>query len=270
MSTFNERFIARREKTKSLLCVGLDPDMEKIPDGYEDASGILEFLTDIVKATSDLAVAYKPNLAFYEALGPVGWDLFGATSDMIRKEAPGALIIADAKRGDLSNTAGFYARAFFDVYDSDAITVNPYMGLDTLEPYLVYGDRGVIVLGLTSNPGAELFQVKSNPPMYELVARSAFELNQHFHNVWLVVGATNDQEKVLKIKEHAPNIPLLVPGVGAQGGDLVFMLQAAGPDQLINSSRGILYATDNKSKVVDAARQAAEQMVVVMRKTLGW
>ncbi len=267
MATFYERFQDRSEEIQSLLCVGLDPDIGKLPAGYEhDYKGVAQFLSDIVRATAPYTVAYKPNLAFFEVLGSKGWQVFEKLISVIRAKAPGALIIADAKRGDIENTAGFYAKTFFETYDCDAMTVNPYMGLDTLEPYLSYTDKGVIVLGLTSNPGARFFQMKSTPPLYELVARTAYELNTHYKNVWLVVGATQEPEHLAKIREMAVDVPFLVPGIGAQGGDLHAMLSLSGINQLINASRSILYSSKNRETLMEAAARNAYTIVETIQE----
>lgn len=258
--------------------MGLDPDPEKIPPGYEagshsvdDPDGqiepIAEFLGDIVRATADQAVAYKPNLAFYECLGVPGLQLFERVLRTIRETAPGALIIADAKRGDIGNTAERYARAFFEAFDCDAITLSPYMGLDTLEPFTAYADRAVIALCHTSNAGAPEFQTVGEPPLYLRVASAAQELNRRTGNVWLVVGATRDTSSIERIRAAAPDVPFLIPGVGAQGGDLAGALRAAGQDVLINAGRSLLYAADHRAGVAAAARAEADRMLAVMRQS---
>ncbi len=268
MSTFYERFQTRSAELQSLLCVGLDPDEDKLPEGLDGINGMAKFLSDIIEGTAPYAVAYKPNLAFYEVHGRKGWQLFEKTIEIIRTKAPGALIIADAKRGDIGNTAHFYAKTFFETYDCDALTVNPYMGLDTIEPYMAYSQKGVIILGLTSNPGARMFQIKTTPPLYELVARTAFELNSHFKNIWLVVGATNDLENIIKIREMAPDVPFLVPGIGAQGGDLNAILSVSGINQLINASRSIMYSAQEKNQVKEMSGQQAGMVVEMIRSGL--
>lgn len=268
MSTFYEQFQARSAELQSLLCVGLDPDPEKMPAGLEGVNGAARFLSDVITGTSNYAVAYKPNLAFFEAYGTKGWHLFDKIIQIIREKAPGALIIADAKRGDIGNTSSFYAKSFFEIFDCDAITVNPYMGLDTLEPYLNYANKGVIILGLTSNPGAQFLQAKTTPPLYELVARASHELNSTFGNVWLVVGATNEVNHIQKIRELSPDVPFLVPGIGAQGGDLATILRISGINQLINASRSILYAAQEKGDVKQMSGQQAAMIVEMIRTGL--
>lgn len=261
MSTFNDQFADRRDRLKSLLCVGLDPEPGLMPDGKENLDGILEFHRNIIDATSDLAVAYKPNLAFFEVMGAKGWDLFEKTIRLIRDLAPGALIIADAKRGDIGNTAKKYARTFFETFDCDAVTVNPLMGPDTLEPFLEYRERGVIVLGLTSNPGASNYIASGEQPLYLKIASDVEALNHEFGNLWLVVGATNRSERIGEIRRAAPGVPFLVPGVGAQGGNVQDTISNAGLNILINASRSILYAEGYKNDVRKAAREAASALV---------
>ncbi|MEQ9365279.1 MAG: orotidine-5'-phosphate decarboxylase [Leptospirales bacterium] len=277
--SFRARFAARRKKKRSVLCVGLDPDPEKIPAGYESASvspdspaldgeaqRILAFLADIIAATADRAVAYKPNLAFFECLGAPGMLLFEQVLRLIREKAPGALIVADAKRGDIGNTAERYARAFFGSYDCDAITLSPYMGMDTLDPFVSYGDRAVIALCHTSNSGAAEFQNVGEPPLYLRVAAAVQKKNLETGNLWLVVGATRDPSSIERIRATAPDVPFLIPGVGAQGGDLEGALRAAGPDVLINAGRALLYAANGRDAVASAAAEEADRMLSVMRQ----
>ncbi|MCR9142640.1 MAG: orotidine-5'-phosphate decarboxylase [bacterium] len=285
-TSFRTRFIAQRQQKRSVLCVGLDPDPAKIPPGYGIDSnaiakgspagseariegtiaGVREFLADIIAATADQAVAYKPNLAFYESLGVPGMTLFADVLRLIREKAPGALIIADAKRGDIGNTADRYARAFFTEFDCDAITLSPYMGMDTIDPFARYTDRAVIALCHTSNGGASEFQNVGDPPLYLRVAAAAQEKNQETGNLWLVVGATRDTSSIERIRAAAPDVPFLIPGVGAQGGDLTGALRAAGPDVLINAGRALLYAAADREAVAEAATAEAERMLAVMRQ----
>jgi orotidine 5'-phosphate decarboxylase subfamily 2 len=201
------------EKNDSLLCVGLDPRPERISDG-----DVLAFNRRIVDATCDLACVYKPNVAFYEALGVEGLIALKATIDYIH--ATGLPVILDAKRGDIGSTAQAYAQAAFDVWGVDAITVNPYLGGDALEPFIARQDKGVFVLCHTSNPGAQDLQnlEVAGRPLYQHVAELARRWNQH-GNVGLVIGATFPEE-IVTIRAEAPDTWFLVPGVGAQGGDL--------------------------------------------------
>ena len=266
--SFLHRFQAQRSAKRSVLCVGLDPDLAKIPPGYDQASDsdrIFAFLDDVIAATADQAVAYKPNLAFYECLGAPGLVLFERVLRSIRDKAPGTLIVADAKRGDIGNTAERYAQAFFECFDCDAITLSPYMGLDTLEAFTAYADKAVIALCHTSNPGAPFFQEHGEPPLYLRVAEGVQQLNQKTGNLWLVVGATRDSSSSARIRAVAPDVPFLIPGVGAQGGDLAGALSAAGPDVLINAGRALLYGAAHRDGVAGAARAEADAMLAAMR-----
>jgi orotidine-5'-phosphate decarboxylase len=266
MESFTEKFKSRRSELQSVLCVGLDPDVEKLPAGYTaDYEGIGEFLTDVIIATSDLAVAYKPNLAFFEVMGKEGWELFEKLILSVRDHAPGALIIADAKRGDIGNTARFYARTFFETFDCDALTIQPFMGLDTIEPYLEYTDKGIIALCYTSNPGSEAFLGYGDHPLYEKIALAVQELNNTFKNLWMVVGATKEGDAMSRIRTAAPDVPFLIPGIGAQGGDLSAALTLCGPDVLINSSREILYAASHRDQVSSASAKKAAELVRSVR-----
>lgn len=269
--SFRARFESLRKSRRSVLCVGLDPDPDKIPPGYaeaysDDNERILAFLTDIVIATAHQAVAYKPNLAFYECRGVAGLVLFEKVLRLIREKAGETLIIADAKRGDIGNTAERYAQSFFESFDCDAITLSPYMGMDTLEPFAAYADRAVIALCHTSNPGASQFQSVGEPALYLRVAQAVQQMNATTGNLWLVVGATRDVTSIQRIRAVAPDVPFLIPGVGAQGGDLEGALRAAGPDVLINAGRALMYAADHRDHVIEAAAAGADQMLSVMRQ----
>ncbi|MCB1314360.1 MAG: orotidine-5'-phosphate decarboxylase [Leptospiraceae bacterium] len=271
MSTFYDKFKHYRRQRRSLLCVGLDPVIQKLPPGY-DSRDIIEntvsFLSDIIAATKDVAIAYKPNLAFFEVLGPDGMRVFQRTIQTIRSEAPEALIIADAKRGDVGHTARMYADTFFQTYDCDAVTINPYMGFDTIEPFIEDPERAAIVLCHTSNPDADRFQNLGDPALYLEVARSMQSRNEN-QNLWLVVGATRNMESVERIRMAAPDLPFLVPGIGAQGGDLERVLRAAGNNVLINVGRAIMYTADHRSSVPDRARMAADRWVTEIRHHAG-
>lgn len=256
---FIEKLTGATRKNKSLLCIGLDPDPELMPDSV----GVLEFNQAIIDATSDLVCAYKPNLAFYEALGTEGLDALKGTVDYIT--GTGKIpVIADAKRGDIGNTAKAYARAIFSHFNFDATTVNPYLGFDSIEPFLHYHDKGVFILCRTSNPGAADFQSLrcqvegGHRPLFEVVALRASQWNT-YGNIGLVVGATYPEELRL-IRQSHPALPLLIPGIGAQGGDLALTIRygvdARGEKAIINSSRQILYASRGKDFAA-AARQAA-------------
>jgi orotidine-5'-phosphate decarboxylase len=248
------------QRNRSLVCVGLDPDPARMPEGL----GVAEFNHAIIDATADLVCAYKPNLAFYEALGTAGHDALRRTLEHIPTGIP---MIADAKRNDIGNSAAGYARALFDDLGFDATTVNPYLGGDSLEPFLDYGDRGVFILCRTSNPGAGDFQDLLCEhegilmPLYEIVALKANSWNRH-GNVGLVVGATYPDE-MERIRRQHPDIPFLVPGVGTQGGEVARAirsgLDARGRGLVVNSSRQVLYASSGRD-FAEAARDAASAL----------
>ncbi len=256
-------------KKKSFLCVGLDIDLSKIPAHlHREANPVFAFNKAIIDATADLAVAYKPNLAFYESLGNEGMSQLEMTVDYIRSKDPNLFIIADAKRGDIGNTAEQYAKAFFIHYDFDAITLSPYMGRDSVEPFLQYPGKWAIVLALTSNPGADDFQflnVNQDQPLYEHVLMKAVTWGTT-DNLMFVVGATRP-EYFRNIRRIAPDHFLLVPGIGAQGGSLDMVLDNGKSSKgglLINNSRGILYAGAGHD-FAEKAREAAEKMVADFR-----
>ncbi len=257
---FMEKLTRAMQDNNSLLCVGLDTDQKRMPEGIS----VADFNKAIIEATSDLVCAYKPNLAFYEALGDEGWDALKETLQHIPAEIP---VIADAKRGDIGNTATAYAKALFDIYGFDAATVNPYLGFDSVEPFLSYQDKGVIILCRTSNAGSSDFQEllcqygDGYRPLYEIVALKASQWNAN-GNIGLVIGATYPEELDTIRRQH-PDLPLLVPGVGAQGGDLAmavrYGIDANGRGMIINSSRQILYASTGKD-FDRAARQTAAEL----------
>ena len=232
------------QEKKSCLCVGLDTDINRLPKHLlQKKDPIFEFNKRIIDATKDLCVAYKPNIAFYEALGAKGWESLTKTLDYIPDTH---FTIADAKRGDIGNTSSLYARAFFDTMNFDAVTVAPYMGEDSVKPFLEFKDKWVILLALTSNKGSQNFQFttqENGQPLYEKVMRTAMTWG-NAENLMFVVGATHP-EKFQEIRRIAPDNFLLVPGIGAQGGDLQGVLKYGSNDMgglLINSSRGIIYA----------------------------
>jgi len=260
---------------KSFLCVGLDTDIQKIPHFLMDTTDpIFAFNKEIIDATHDLSVAYKPNLAFYESLGVNGWNSLEKTVNYIRFNYPDIFIIADAKRGDIGNTSSLYARAFFDTMDFDAVTVAPYMGEDSVKPFLTYVDRWVILLALTSNKGADDFQYMSEggERLFERVLkRSAQWGNQE--NMMYVVGATR-AEMLADIRKIIPNHFLLVPGVGAQGGSLAEVAQNGMNSQcglLVNSSRQIIYASSGEDfavKAREATIEVRDEMAILLEKYL--
>ncbi len=252
---FTDKLLNASRKNKSWLCIGLDPDPELMP-GID----ILQFNKAIIEATSDLVCAYKPNLAFYEALATEGLAILEKTVKYIPGDVP---VIADAKRGDIGNTTRAYARALFSVLGFDAATVNPYLGFDSIEPFIKYQDKGVFILCRTSNRGAADFQdLRTNGlPLYEVVARKAKEWNA-YGNIGLVVGATYPEE-LKKVRSICPEMPLLIPGIGAQGGDLAsavgYGADTRGEKAIINVSRQILYASKEKD-FARAARDTAEKI----------
>ena len=267
--TFAERLARAQQISRSLVCVGLDPDPAKLPrdlvgaqelsasqDVFAGAQPLLAFNRRIVEATADVAAAYKPQIAFYSALGAE--DQLLASIRHIRERAPHALVILDAKRNDIGNTAEAYAREAFDRYDADAVTVSPYMGEDSVRPFLARPERGAILLCRTSNPGAKDFQdlQVDGLPLYRRVAeRAARHWNEH-RNLMLVVGATYPRE-MAELRQAHPEVPFLVPGIGAQGGDLEATLAAGldshGAGLLINSSRDIIYAGGGSAEAIRAA-----------------
>ena len=255
------------KKKQSFLCVGLDSDPLKIPDILRrESDPVFAFNKAIIDATHQRAVAYKPNLAFYEASGAEGWRSLEKTVDYIRSTDPSIFIIADAKRGDIGNTARQYALTFFVSFDFDAVTVAPYMGRDSIDPFLEFTGKWVILLGLTSNAGARDFQLQmmdSGKYLYEEV----IEVSKYWGNVdnlMYVVGATKSSH-LQKIRNIIPDNFLLVPGVGAQGGSLEEVVEHGSNQMgglLINSSRGIIYASSGN----DFAERSADSALSVQRE----
>lgn len=243
---------------KSFLCIGLDSDIERIPSHLLDFDDpVFEFNKRIIDATKDLCVAYKPNIAFYESRGVAGWESLRKTLDYIPKDI---FTIADAKRGDIGNTSHQYAKTFFEAYNFDAVTVAPYMGSDSVTPFVEYDGKYVILLALTSNKGSYDFQhIKdvAGKPLFESVLRTAQEWADP-DQLMFVIGATQT-EYLAKIRKIAPDNFYLVPGVGAQGGTLEDVCKYGMNAQvglLVNSSRGIIYASDGEDFVQAARMQA--------------
>jgi len=241
---------------KSYLCVGLDSDISKIPQKFlKEKTPILAFNKYIIEETSDFAVAYKINTAFYEALGATGWEIMQKTLEYIPNNI---LQIADAKRGDIGNTVKMYAKAFFEHLNVDAITVAPYMGQDSVSPFMTYKDKWVILLALTSNPSSQDFQLLEyeNQKLYEKVIQTSTKWGNK-ENLMYVVGATQAQA-LAHIRQMIPHHFLLVPGVGHQGGSLEevskFGLNPQG-GLLINSSRGIIYADSPKKVALNLQKE---------------
>ena len=251
---FSQKLRNACHRNNSMLCIGLDPDPQYMPPDID----VFEFNRSIIDATADLVCAYKPNFAFYESMAEDGIDTLRRTIRYIPDNIP---IIGDAKRSDIGNTARAYARSIFINLGCDATTVNPYLGSDSVEPFIDYRDRGVFILCLTSNSGAKDFQMlecSNREPeartLYQIVAGRASEWNR-YGNVGLVVGATYTKE-LKSIRRIHPDIPILIPGVGAQGGNLVnavkYGVNSSGDGIIINSSRRVLYS----SKEGDFARAA--------------
>lgn len=263
--TFLEKLLAAERQSHSLLCVGLDPEPERLPDelrGLPVERGIVQFCLAIIEATAPYASVFKPNLAFFEVLGPAG---LVALQEVLRAIPAHIPVIADAKRGDIGSTARNYAAAFFDTYGFDAITVNPYLGYDAVAPFLAYRDRGIILLCRTSNPSARDFQdllVQEEDgqthPLYEVVARRVQSWNEA-GNCALVVGATYPQE-MQAVRALCPDLPILVPGIGTQGGDLEAIVPLAvnerGERAMISASRSILYASSGTNYALAAGEAA--------------
>lgn len=258
---------------KSFLCVGLDPDPAKMPAALAErgAAGVLDFNKAIIDATAPYAVAYKPNIAFYEVMGPEGVAAFEDTCRYIREKYPEMFVIADAKRGDIGNTARMYARTFFDRMGVDAVTVAPYMGEDSVKPFLETPDKWAVVLALTSNKGSEDFQMITDANghrVFERVVKRSLHWGSPV-NMMYVVGATRG-ELIADVRRVAPRSFFLVPGVGAQGGSLEEVCQYGLIDEvglLVNSSRGIIHASSGDDFAEVAAAKAAalaEQMAKIL------
>ena len=249
------------KRKKSFLCVGLDVDVKKIPQHLlKEKDPIFAFNKQIIDATADLCVAYKPNLAFYESLGIDGWKAFEKTVKYIKENYSDQFIIADAKRGDIGNTSELYARSFFEHLDIDSVTVAPYMGEDSVKPFLLYTNKWVIVLGLTSNKGSHDFQFTTDSNgerLFEKVLRVSKEWASE-DQMMFVVGAT--QGKLFEdVRRIVPNHFLLVPGVGAQGGSLREVVEYGINNQcglLVNSSRQIIYAGQDENFAALSREQA--------------
>ena len=259
---FTDQLAAAQRANDSLLCVGLDPEPGKFPAPWKgDASRIYDFCSAIVDATKDLAIAFKPQIAYFAANRAE--DQLERLMAHIKRVAPGVPVILDAKRGDIGATAEQYAREAFERYQADAVTLSPFMGLDSLEPWLRYSDRGLILLCRTSNPGGsdlQAQQLADGTPLYEHIARLASTTWNTTGQLGLVVGATFPGE-IARVRELAPTLPLLIPGIGAQGGDAHATVQAGwrpGAPIMVSSSRAVLYASSG-SDFASAARAVALQ-----------
>lgn len=257
-----QQLIENIRRKQSFLCVGLDTDIKKIPQHLlQEEDPIFAFNQAIIEATAPYCVAYKPNMAFYESLGVQGIMAFEKTVKYLREHHPDQFIIADAKRGDIGNTSEMYARSFFDHIKVDAVTVAPYMGEDSVKPFLLYPEAWVILLALTSNKGSHDFQLTEDVQgerLFEKVLRKSQEWATD-EQMMYVVGATQGS-MFLDIRRHAPHHFLLVPGVGAQGGSLAEVAKYGMNDEcglLVNSSRAIIYA-DKSERFAEAAGEAAK------------
>ena len=251
------------KKKKSFLCVGLDTDIKKIPEHLlKEEDPIFAFNKAIIDATAPYCIAYKPNLAFYESMGVKGWIAFEKTVNYIKENYPDQFIIADAKRGDIGNTSAMYARTFFEELNIDSVTVAPYMGEDSVTPFLTYEGKWVILLALTSNKGSHDFQLTEDANgerLFEKVLRTSQNWAND-ENMMYVVGATR-AEMLAEIRKEVPSSFLLVPGVGAQGGSLEDVCRyglTADCGLLVNSSRGIIYASSGEDFAQAAAAKAEE------------
>lgn len=259
--SFLEKLRAVARRNNSWLCIGLDSEFPRLPSFLRERHGpsaVLEFNRAIIEATADLVCAYKPNLAFYEMLGPLGLEILYKTRELIPQEIP---IIADAKRGDIENTARAYAKALFEYYRFDAVTVNPLMGFDSVAPFLEYSEKCTFLLVRTSNPGARDFQELNcdGKPLYQHVAEKACQWNTR-KNVGVVVGATAPNELAIVRRIVGDEMPILVPGIGAQAGDLERAVKnsvnAHKELAIINVSRSVIFASSGED-FAHAARHAA-------------
>lgn len=259
-----KRFLTRKEltdqvrKKKTFLCVGLDTDITKLPTHFpKTAEAVVDFNENIIEETHDICVSYKLNLAFYEAMGADGWKALKRTIELLPENS---FVIADAKRGDIGNTASLYAKAFFEDLDVNAVTLSPYMGKDSITPFLEYKGKWSILLGLTSNEGAKDFEMQTlqnGKPLYEQVIETSATWGDT-DNTMYVVGATK-AEALKGIRKIVPDHFLLIPGVGAQGGDMAEVINNGANTHgglLINASRSILYASNGKDFAVKAREEA--------------
>ena len=262
------------QRKKSFLCIGLDTDINKIPEHLFDESEdtMFEFNKAIIDATADVCVAYKPNLAFYESLGLEGWEVLERTVDYIRENYPDQFIIADAKRGDIGNTSSMYARTFFGNMDFDSVTVAPYMGEDSVTPFLAYEGKWVTLLALTSNKGANDFQLMKDKATGDRLYEKVLKTSQNWgtdENMMYVIGATK-AEMLTDVRAIVPDHFLLVPGIGAQGGSLEEVAKYGLNTTcglLVNSSRQIIYASSEKDYAqaarVEALKVQAEMEIIL-------
>ena len=263
---FSQKLQSAINKNNSLLCIGLDTDLEKIPKHIlSEKDPIFTFNKVVIDNTVDLVCSYKPNIAFYEAFGIDGLTQLKKTIEYLKKSYPDIPIVLDAKRGDIANTAKMYAKAVFEYWSADAVTVSPYLGYDSIEPFLSWEDKGVIILCRTSNPDAKDLQDTEVPienitqPLYVKVAKKVVEWNKKYQNCLMVVGATSSQQ-LKEVRKIAPEMFFLVPGIGTQGGDLQKSLKYGLTENrsglIIHSSSAIIYASSKKD-FAQKAREAA-------------
>lgn len=265
---YTQRLKKALQSTGSCLCVGLDPDLDRIPDAIKQKSSskpdqVISFLKAIIDNTQDHCAAYKPNLGFYEALGAAGLQVFQEVINYIPDDK---IIVADIKRGDISSTAEHYAKAYFEQFDADAITINPLMGFESLNPFLSYPEKAVYTLTLTSNPGASDFLMKPFEGYDTMSSYIAHQLpvlqKKHPTHLGMVIGATK-AESMVDIIQHHPEGALLIPGIGAQGGSIIHLQHALKHHKgipLINSSRSILYAGEGNPNWQQAVREKAREL----------
>ncbi len=263
MDSFNSRLINAIKNKKSHLCIGLDINPEGINNHYATIDDLKLHTQKIISATQDLAVAFKPNLGFYERWGSEGFKWLEETMNSFEEDT---LVIGDAKRGDIGNTAEQYAKSLFEHFGFDAVTLSPYMGLDSIAPFISDPKKGAFILCKTSNPSAKDFQdlLCSNKKVFELVAEKCFTLNEN-DNIGLVVGATIPEE-IISVRKYAPGLPLLIPGVGAQGGSLEKSMKYGNKDgiSIINVSRGIIFSSDLSEKSIRiSAKSYVDKMRVI-------
>lgn len=269
-SAFQDRLAAAMDASHSLICVGLDPQPQRTP-----VDEILDFNTRVIEATAGLACAYKPQSAFYEVAGNAGWQALRETIAAVRQIAPEAVVILDAKRNDIGNTAEAYAASAFDWFDADAITINPYLGRDAVAPFLQRPDRGAFALCRTSNPGAADLQslsMANGEPLYLTVAEQARTWGESHHgNLGLVVGATWPEE-LKQVRALCPEMPILLPGIGAQGGDLeasvAVGLDVDGRGLLVSASRSVIYAGGAEEIRAEALRLRAAANAAIPAREL--
>jgi orotidine-5'-phosphate decarboxylase len=260
-----DQIVSQIKIKKSFLCVGLDVDLDKIPEHLlKSEDPIFDFSKSIIDSTAPFAIAYKPNIAFFESYGLKGWKSLGKVIEYLNLNYPEVFTIADAKRGDIGNTSLKYAKTFFEIYNFDAITVSPYMGEDSIKPFLDYKEKQTILLALTSNDGANDFQylINNHIPLFKLVISKSKKWTKN-NNLMYVVGATK-AESLKEIRILVPDAFLLIPGLGAQGGNLEKVSEQGMNDNcglIVNSSRSIIYADSS----IDFAEASAKEAEIIQR-----